>query len=961
MPKVIVADKVYIPRSMVDMDRIRLGYERHVYKEATCSKCSNKPDRFNDICASCPAYKGFFRTWKAEIIKEKKYVGLPKGDYKLIRKLTGIDITKPESIIDKRSDVKALNPLTFTKKLYKGTEVIGGVKMANQRDAVKQFWKHKYGLLLSKPRTGKCLTADALIPTANGFKYINNIVKQNKNIRVATWKGTKRTKGLYAKKSATIRVTSSNGYTVEGSPEHKLLVLTANIRFVWRRLDKIKVGDTLILKKGSPIWSSHDKVSKIQAEFLGYIIANGNMVDYSRPGGFISISTQNEVIAGRLSLIARKLRFPLRLDDAGDTPAYVTTGKYMRQSLIATGLLDKKVDGKTIPKQVLASSKEVLTTFLSAYFSCDSYIPDKGEIELCSASLQLIHELQTVLLAYGIITRFMEKTSWARNSETPIKKQYYHLFIGGTSRKLFLATFKIRKKYVDNNTYSDAKYLVDQLPLVRHALCDFKEHNSERASFEVGKKVIRLRLPTVVRGKNRMTRDSLRQVLKLMRPLRSFDTKLFKNLDKIATRDDLFYDTITDIKVSKIAKPVFDISVPDALSYIANGTISHNTVMATRLICAFKRRTLFLVHEKELAKQALRTVRSFTNVKELEAQTGRKIVGILQKPSDWNENWDIMFSTYQKFITTAGRKLVRKHIHGKFGLLIVDEVHRANANAFSNLINFIDTRYGMGLTATNKRKDQLEFIVEQLIGPTVVETEAEGLVPTVKVHYTGFAPKQEWRGMTAYVNACSWLATHKARNILLINQIFRDLRDNPKNCIVVPVMRVEHAKYLVKLINKQGQYNNEHKKEKWSKNLAIAYIGASDKTKVMQAAREGTKTRVTIAIRTKVQEGIDVIPWNIEYLQFPINNETNFYQMTQRICTAAEDKPPPLLRIFVDDFGLSLGCFKSTWFGSVLKLKYKVTQEEFEKAKEIINMPSKSARKGNTGYGGPHESIKANW
>jgi len=354
--KIILADNVYIPKDQVDMDKIRAGYERHVYNEKVCKKCDNLDDRFNDICSTCPAHQGFYVTWKKETINNKRYIGLPKGDLGRIERYTGIDLYDPKlKVDDRRAKVKARHPLTFTKKLYTGKEIINGVKTCNQIRAVKTFWEYKYGIIKSVPRSGK-------------------------------------------------------------------------------------------------------------------------------------------------------------------------------------------------------------------------------------------------------------------------------------------------------------------------------------------------------------------------------------------------------------------------------------TVMAARLICAFKRRTLFIANERELLKQGLRTMRAFTNVRELEAKHKTKLVGIIQKESDWDENWDTVFCTYQKLISAKGRKILRKYIHKKFGSLCVDEVHRANAHAYAECLNFIDTEFAWALTATDKRKDQLQFLVRQIIGPVVVKTEAEGLVPNVHVHYTGFAPKNEWSGMTAYTNANTWLAGHKERNKILVRQIFRDLR-----------------------------------------------------------------------------------------------------------------------------------------------------------------------------------------
>jgi len=366
------------------------------------------------------------------------------------------------------------------------------------------------------------------------------------------------------------------------------------------------------------------------------------------------------------------------------------------------------------------------------------------------------------------------------------------------------------------------------------------------------------------------------------------------------------------------------------------------TAMATRLICAFKRRTLVLVHERELAKQFLRTLRNFTDLRQQEKETGRKIAGIIQEDSDWDGNWDIVLCTYQKFLhPETGQPRIRKHLQRKFGLVIIDEAHRANAEAYSQILNRLDCKYKLALSATPKRKDGLEFVTHQIVGPVVAKATTVSMIPRVAVHFTKIGPPRDYKGQAGYTLTTNWLSRSKQRNMLLIKQVFADLRENPKHSIVIPVLPVAHAKKLVKFINKQAEVNNKKKGENWAPQLARLLLGSGQQSSKEQdatlaAARAGDETRVVVATRKKVAEGIDVRPWTHLYLQIPMNNQPNFYQMTQRICTPMEDKPEPVLRIFVDDCGLSLGCFASTWFNGVIHYKYKVDDHTKELAYTLM-------------------------
>lgn len=354
---------------------------------------------------------------------------------------------------------------------------------------------------------------------------------------------------------------------------------------------------------------------------------------------------------------------------------------------------------------------------------------------------------------------------------------------------------------------------------------------------------------------------------------------------------------------------------------------SGKTVMAVRLLCYLKRRIVIIAHEEELLKQFYRTLVKFTNLNALEKQHGRTIAGIVFSPADLKrahaEKWDIVLTTYQRFIREeTGIAQLNKYIRGCFGAAIVDEAHRGNASSYAAVLNKIDSKFKIALTATRERKDRLEFIMDQILGPVRAEANSIGMTPIVTVHETNFTMDYEPKGMTAYNKITRAMAEDGPRNSFIVKAIFEDLRANPKHCIVVPVLFVEHAHRLTALINRYGQYLKDTTGEQWDINLAMAYHRGVNKDAVLRAAREGKSTRVIIGIRSKVTEGIDVLPWTHMILQFPMNNFANFYQLTNRILTPYAGKPQPRLRIIVDRVGLSLGCLNATWYNGVVKYKY---------------------------------------
>jgi len=335
-----------------------------------------------------------------------------------------------------------------------------------------------------------------------------------------------------------------------------------------------------------------------------------------------------------------------------------------------------------------------------------------------------------------------------------------------------------------------------------------------------------------------------------------------------------------------------------------------------------------------LLKQFYKTLLGFTNLRDLRKSTGEKICGIIEDDKDWDEEWDIVLCTYQQFIREKGFDRLKKHVVGKFGVLIIDEAHRSSAGAYVNFVSKLNMKYKIGMTATVHRKDGKEFLTKQVIGPVVAESDTVAMTPEVDVIYTHLKAKGGFRGRAAYTYANLWLSKNPDRKKMIVKQIFKDLRENPKHCIVIPVMFTAQIRNMVKLINEQAVYNNVNKGEKWDENLAVAYYDDKKKqqSQTLDEVRRGDKTRVLIGIRKMLKEGIDVPAWTHMYLTFPMNNEPDFYQMSQRIATPYEGKPQPILRIFVDEIPLSERCFLSTYH-HINKHKYPYT----EKSGEVIS------------------------
>jgi spore cortex formation protein SpoVR/YcgB (stage V sporulation) len=105
------------------------------------------------------------------------------------------------------------------------------------------------------PQT-QCLTGDAYVYTASGMQKISEVATAegyNENILDILSLGNKheQTSHTYKRRvNHTIRLKTALGRTLEGTPEHPILVISPHLEFEMKRLGQLNVGDRPVVKVG---------------------------------------------------------------------------------------------------------------------------------------------------------------------------------------------------------------------------------------------------------------------------------------------------------------------------------------------------------------------------------------------------------------------------------------------------------------------------------------------------------------------------------------------------------------------------------------------------------------------------------------------------------------------------------------------------------------------------------------
>ena len=324
------------------------------------------------------------------------------------------------------------------------------------------------------------------------------------------------------------------------------------------------------------------------------------------------------------------------------------------------------------------------------------------------------------------------------------------------------------------------------------------------------------------------------------------------------------------------------------------------TVMAAALTLSPQKsvKTLIMAHQEDLLKQFVKTFRDplFTNISEMEKINGKQYVGICRTLEDFKK-YRICLVTYQLFLSPGGKKLLAEVAKLPFGMLIVDEIHRASALCYSIVVNSFKCRNRYGLSATPKRKDGMHFVIRDIVGPIIYRTKAKPMKLEVDCIETGMVSRKNYKNWTYALN---FLSREPVRNKKIVSQALKDLKLG--HSIVIPIERQEHADHLVQEINRR-----------YGSTIAGKFTGnisKVDRPKILARATSG-KIMCTVAMRSMLT-GVNIPKWSCIYQVMPMNNEGNLEQILLRVCTPLEGKIQPVVRWFLDDFSITRSCFRSS-------------------------------------------------
>jgi len=444
-------------------------------------------------------------------------------------------------------------------------------------------WRNAQASLLAP--TG-CLTGDTLITTDRGLTRLTDLGDaygeqwQSLDAEVSTDEGARQATRFFVNgEEPTRRIITSGGYRIQGTCGHRIKVVNPRDgKWEWKRLADIGPDDIVPLQMGTLIGSSRDvplpvldrayyggdhsiyvpeSVDTELAELVGYFMGDGSL---HAKGIRFCVAEQDPDVVERLRVLSKSLfgLEPVLSAQEGYTEVVLQSIRLARWWMAAGFAkdlpgVDHSGKGWTprVPAAILeTNSLTVYAAFIRGLFEADGTV-SAGVPSVSTASETFAADIRTVLLALGFPTTTRETVGgWGgpvfqvriRNAGHAINFGNWIGFMGGRKSAL-VAARAVHGGKKDRIHLPGDVWL--QLAPIGHEL-----HQLIRQA--VGRRV-------------GVSRDLATRLYDA-----THDPQLAHALDYL-------YEAVTASEDGGM-QPTYDLSVPDNLTYVAAGFVSHNTI-----------------------------------------------------------------------------------------------------------------------------------------------------------------------------------------------------------------------------------------------------------------------------------------------------------------------------------------------------------------------------------------------
>ena len=448
----------------------------------------------------------------------------------------------------------------------------------------KNGWRNAQASVLAP--TG-CLTGDTLVVSDRGLVRLSELGDvwgarwQPLDAQVSTDEGARQTSQFFVNgEEPTRKIVTSGGYEVQGTLAHRIKVVDPQTgAWEWKRLSDIRPGDIVPIQMGTLVgeprqvplpvldqaYYAGDRdidvpsyVDADLAELVGYFMGDGSL---HAKGIRLCVADTDIDVVDRIRVLAKGLfnMAPKVSQQQGYQEVVlqsVRLGRWWKAAGFAKDLPGVDHSGKGWTPRVPASIREtndrtVYAAFLRGVFEAEGSVTG-GVPTVLTASAIFAADLRALLLALGLPTTTGQTTSGFGGDQFQLRIRNLSHAAAFADLVGFISARKSFELATEGGTQSgnrDRIHLPDQvwveLAPTGHALRQLVQQ-------------------AVARGKG-VSRD-LAQDLHRSTP----DTRLAHALGYA-------FEEVTG-NLDGGVQPTYDLSVPENVTYVANGFVSHNTI-----------------------------------------------------------------------------------------------------------------------------------------------------------------------------------------------------------------------------------------------------------------------------------------------------------------------------------------------------------------------------------------------
>ena len=327
-------------------------------------------------------------------------------------------------------------------------------------------------------------------------------------------------------------------------------------------------------------------LTRDMAYLIGLLAGDGNISKTEYDGFVIRFNNSSEELLKRFASICEKeMKIKPKYLKQKNRVAYMRfSSKIFAKILSEFGVVGKnKSHNLYVTEKLSKLPNDILASYLTGVFDTDGYVIRNKSIGLTSASKKFIESIQILLLRFGIISRIRKRNPTTSVIRDRIVKSgnKYELEISG------LDNLKIFERFIGFN-FSKKREMLSQ------TIKNISRPDSNIDVLPIGEllRYIRARLNlsakelygykcySYEKGRRKPTVKLLR---KIEEKIKHAGIKVPEELSRFIN-SDIFFDKIKKIEIieNKEHEYVYDITVENEHSFVANGLIIHNTSTVTK-------------------------------------------------------------------------------------------------------------------------------------------------------------------------------------------------------------------------------------------------------------------------------------------------------------------------------------------------------------------------------------------